>query len=356
MQYYDETSRPYVPDPGLARQAVKLGWEYEDVNFQLVDIKQFRTQPIPGMPGPQVSQVRDVTAIRIFGCTKEGNSVMCVVHGFEPYFWIQAPPDFNASHCEPFRAMLNRRAEISCQCSEPVTSISIASRMTLLNYQNDTPANFIRVTTLMPGFVPKVRGILEGKGTHGGGGVEFPILFTGAYQFMTYESNVLFELRFMVDTKIGGANWITCPAGSYRAVERKTSNSQIEINIAFDKLVAHDAAGEYMQVAPLRVLSFDIECEGRPGKFPEAQLDPVIQIAVSGRILGSSASFFDVVFCLKKTAPIPGVDVICFEKEKDLLIAFKEFYKVIDADMVTGMDLERTVFHILLLVDEVRET
>ena len=33
------------------------------------------------------------------------------------------------------------------------------------------------------------------------------------------------------------------------------------------------------KIAPLRVLSFDIECAGRPGVFPEASIDPVIQIA-----------------------------------------------------------------------------
>jgi len=34
-------------------------------------------------------------------------------------------------------------------------------------------------------------------------------------------------------------------------------------------------------VAPLRILSFDIECQGRKGYFPEAEHDPVIQIANS---------------------------------------------------------------------------
>ena len=32
-------------------------------------------------------------------------------------------------------------------------------------------------------------------------------------------------------------------------------------------------------MAPLRILSFDIECAGRKGIFPEANVDPVIQIA-----------------------------------------------------------------------------
>ena len=39
-------------------------------------------------------------------------------------------------------------------------------------------------------------------------------------------------------------------------------------------------------MAPLRVLSFDIECQGRKGHFPEAEKDPVIQIANSLSVYG----------------------------------------------------------------------
>ena len=34
-----------------------------------------------------------------------------------------------------------------------------------------------------------------------------------------------------------------------------------------------------LQVAPFRILSFDIECAGRKGIFPEPEHDSVIQIA-----------------------------------------------------------------------------
>ena len=37
--------------------------------------------------------------------------------------------------------------------------------------------------------------------------------------------------------------------------------------------------GEYSKIAPLRILSFDIECAAEAGKFPQPNADPVIQIA-----------------------------------------------------------------------------
>jgi len=47
----------------------------------------------------------------------------------------------------------------------------------------------------------------------------------------------------------------------------------------YDSFTSHAPVDAWSHVAPLRILSFDIECAGRKGIFPEAQMDPVIQIA-----------------------------------------------------------------------------
>lgn len=47
----------------------------------------------------------------------------------------------------------------------------------------------------------------------------------------------------------------------------------------WNKFISHAPDGQWSKTAPLRILSFDIECAGRKGIFPEAQVDPVIQIA-----------------------------------------------------------------------------
>ena len=47
----------------------------------------------------------------------------------------------------------------------------------------------------------------------------------------------------------------------------------------WDQFISHPPEDEWAKIAPLRILSFDIECAGRKGIFPEASVDPVIQIA-----------------------------------------------------------------------------
>ena len=51
----------------------------------------------------------------------------------------------------------------------------------------------------------------------------------------------------------------------------------MEVDIGWDKVISHAPEGEWSKVAPLRILSFDIECAGRKGIFPDPDIDPVIQ-------------------------------------------------------------------------------
>jgi hypothetical protein len=59
----------------------------------------------------------------------------------------------------------------------------------------------------------------------------------------------------------------------------------------------------------MRILSFDIECAGRKGHFPEAHTDPVIQIASLVTVLGETKPRVRNVMTLKTCAPIVGAEV-----------------------------------------------
>lgn len=48
--------------------------------------------------------------------------------------------------------------------------------------------------------------------------------------------------------------------------------------VSFTDLISHAPEGEFSKMAPFRILSFDIECAGRKGHFPEPTQDPVIQV------------------------------------------------------------------------------
>ena len=77
--------------------------------------------------------------------------------------------------------------------------------------------------------------------------------------------------------------------------------------------------GDWDKIAPLRILSFDIECAGRKGIFPEPDKDPVIQIANMVIKQGEKDPFIRNVFTLNTCAPVVGCEILSYQKEQDLL-------------------------------------
>ena len=71
----------------------------------------------------------------------------------------------------------------------------------------------------------------------------------------------------MVDCDVVGCNWIELPAGKYtlKKAGELASRCQVELDISWDDVISHAPDGEWSKVAPLRILSFDIECAGRKG-------------------------------------------------------------------------------------------
>ena len=168
--------------------------------------------------------------------------------------------------------------------------------------------------------------------------------------FSTYESNIPFVMRFMVDTHMTGVNWIELPAGKWSLRTRgdHISTSQIECDIFYQDLISHTPEGSWSHIAPLRILSFDIECAGRKGVFPEAQHDPVIQIAAVVTVQGESTPLIRTIFTLNSCAPIVGAEVLSFESEVELLNSFGEFFGIVDPDVVIGYNIANFDFPYLL--------
>lgn len=76
-----------------------------------------------------------------------------------------------------------------------------------------------------------------------------------------------------VDKEMPGASWVEIPKSTFaiRRNSEKDSRCQIEVDVFFNYMKSHPCEGEWNKVAPLRILSFDIECAGRKGHFPEVR-------------------------------------------------------------------------------------
>ena len=65
--------------------------------------------------------------------------------------------------------------------------------------------------------------------------------------FTTYESGVLFALRFMIDCNIVGGNWVELKAGCYALSEASSAarqtHCQLEAHVHYTNIISHPAEG-----------------------------------------------------------------------------------------------------------------
>lgn len=144
-------------------------------------------------------------------------------------------------------------------------------------------------------------------------------------------------------------SWVEVPQSKYELIhEGRHSNCQIEAQVHYRDLIAHPNDGEWAKMAPLRILSFDIECAGRKGVFPEANQDPVIQIANVVTRYGESKPFVRNVFCLGTCSLIVNTKIFEFQDEAKMLLAWRDFLEKVDPDVIIGYNIANFDFPYLL--------
>ncbi|XP_013418997.1 DNA polymerase delta catalytic subunit [Lingula anatina] len=310
----------------------------DTIIFQQLDLDHYTGTHFPGMPG---STKGPVPIVRMYGITMEGNSVMAHIHGFAPYFFVPAPDGFKISHAEDFRQALNEAVVKDMRSNkdnvvDAVLAVELATKENIYGFHTNGKRDFLKITVALQRLIAPAKRILEMGFSFRG----FP-----NHGYSTFESNIDFEIRFMVDTKVVGCNWIEVPARKYSVRKsgdaiKPTSRCQLELDVSWENFISHAPEGEWSKVAPFRILSYDIECAGRKGIFPEPDKDPVIQIANMVIKQGSKDPFIRNVFTLDTCGHIVGSQVLSYQTEEEMLKKWSDFIREVDPDLITGYNIQ----------------
>lgn len=263
-------------------------------------------------------EARDVEGehqISIFGKTEEGKSI-CVTTTFDPYFFVKLPKGTKPSD------VTRLYNDINALRRDYVTSYSLTKQKDVWGFQNNEEFHFMHLNFKTLEARRKVNSIF---------------MYNNDFKkYHVYESNIDPVLRLMHRTGIQSTGWLDTGPNCVRSHLAKTDIDLWCNDWSTLTPVARD------DIAPFVVASFDIECNSSTGKFPDADVpkDACFQIAISLCTFGSEEPYDKTCFCYKKTDPnLEGSNIISFDTEKEMLLAFKEYVNKQDIDIMTGWNI-----------------
>ena len=259
-------------------------------------------------------EARDVEGehqISIFGKTEEGKSV-CVTTTFDPYFFVKLPKGAKQSDV---KCLFN---DLNSMKRDHVTSYSLTKQKDVWGFQNNEEFYFMHLNFKTLEARRKINSIF--------------MYNENFKKYHVYESNIDPVLRLMHRTGIQSTGWLDTGPNCIRSHLAKTDIDLWCNDWQTLKPVARD------DIAPFVVASFDIECNSSTGKFPDADVpdDACFQIAISLCKFGSEEPYEKVCLCYKKTE---GPDVVSFDTEREMLLAFQKYINDKDVDILTGWNI-----------------
>jgi DNA polymerase delta subunit 1 len=251
----------------------------------------------------------DQFTIRIFGRSADGKSVSLGTP-FCPYFYVKPGPRTTAQTVRAFIKENAWRGLVSCE---------VKDGKDLWGFQNGTLTKFVRCEFKTHRALRSLAyGIDNAKWSELSG-------------CRVYEANIDPVLRFMHCSGVSSTGWVDpgiCEPDAATACDVNLWAPNWRFVTPLDR----------SDIAPLRIMSFDIECYSSTGAFPDPRnpADVIFQIGMTTKAFGQEGFLDRKCLCLKETA---GPDVECFETEAALLEAFQKYLQKIDPDIITGWNI-----------------
>ncbi|MDI9395343.1 MAG: DNA-directed DNA polymerase [Euryarchaeota archaeon] len=266
--------------------------------------------------------------IRLFGRGADGKSVCCFVPDFEPYFYLKASGDLHAV------------ARLIKDTFEQVKKVEIVEKFEPVEYQK-TKTEMLRITTNLPRDVPEIRDEI----------LKIQDVLRAEDDWQVYESDILFRNRFLIDRDLGGMVWVSAegtpvdPIRYFKAGSTRCEKIECDTSI----LVSELKKIENLATAPLKYLSFDIECLPLDGGMPSPDVSPIIMISFS---FEPEYKGHKTLVLLAKHVDCMSGDVIPCKDETDMLNRFFKIFCEYDPDIVAGYNHQD--FDIPYITDRVK--
>lgn len=253
--------------------------------------------------------------IRIFGKTIDGKSV-CLSTSFQPYFYVKIPDGTSPGAI---------RASLEKTCPGDIVDVKVDYFKDIWGFQNGKRHLFAQIFCQNLADRRRVASRLRRnklKELH----IKVPL----------YEANIDPVLRLMHRTGIQSTGWIDTSGADCSREYHTDADIDIKCKNWRDLKPL-----ETTDIAPFVVASLDIECNSSTGKFPDPTVpgDACFQIAVSLVRFGSDEVYDKTCLCYKQTSASTAGNIVSFDTEYEMLMAYTDYLRKHDVDIITGWNI-----------------
>jgi DNA polymerase elongation subunit (family B) len=269
--------------------------------------------------------------IRLFGKTSDKRSVAVTVEGYTPFFYVKIPDFWKKHHVEIFINEVKKKVYPKTAVGA-LMQYDIVSKHDFYGFTNNKLFKFVRlIFKNMDGFRAFDR-VFRNK-------LLFPALGKKPRLYQRYESNIEPMLRCMHIRNLKASGWVKIDKSKYKLNKGKFKNSTCDVELITRWVDLEPYISD--TIVPLKILSFDIECESEDGSFPQALRDGdrIIQIGNTFSEYGKIDCFKKAIFTLGSCDPIEGAEVYSFDTEEEMLRAWAKFVVKEDPDVMTGYNI-----------------
>jgi len=272
-------------------------------------------------------------------------SIKVKLHGWFPYLYVKAPEGWidSSAHHDCIRLAMREGLALELEenkplqkllfkerFQEPIISMELVVGTDIMGFHPSNEGQlFLKQSIVSPLFITPLRNCWEGGHHIRVGERGIPEVRPGSTP--TFNSNLDPVLQFMVDKGVSGCQWCRVCLDEEGCAQDSHCDYEIQCEVSKLQVLSLE---ERSDLGPLRILSFDLEAAGRRGVFPDPMVDPVIQISIH-----FEPKRDPILLSFKECSPIEGAHVFCFEKEDELLLAFRDIVVHFDADILTGYNI-----------------
>lgn len=282
--------------------------------------------------------------IRAYGRMQNGKSICVIVGNFCPDFYVAVPADVlhDKAKANSFAGAIKRHLEGSedgenwkrRKYTKPIRGISLdEARIVAHEFTFRTKVPMMRIFMHNMNALRDARTLIRDRGIKWGGS-KVP------RKYDCYDSGIEPLLRMFHIYDLNPTKWLTVE-GKVVGEEPKGEDEGhlvVETKCEDMRIMENAPAG----IARFVRCSFDIETVPKDEKkFPSPYRpgDEVIQVGLSFRRYGEKESYAKYVICLGESADLAGVELVCVESEKELLLEFSRIVREENPDVITGYNI-----------------